>query len=270
MRILKYYLFISLLIVSCFNDKSEKTEENVDNAITNIPYQLLGTIPHDVNSFTEGLEFYKGVLYESAAFLDRLPNTASSIGIVDLSTGDIEKKVILNKDVYFSEGITILHDKIYHVTYKNKTGFVFDVNTFKKVREFTYSNTEGWGLTNDGTNIIMSDGTNKLTYFDPITFKVEKTVNVTENGIKKGNLNELEYINGYIYANIWLKDQIVKIDPKSGYVVNIIDCSNLKMDATNRYAGALETNGIAFNKVDSTILITGKMWPVYYKVKFPI
>lgn len=268
MRFLYSCICLSFLSISC--TKSDQNDYSYEsNSITNIPYQILGTIPHDTNSFIEGLEFYKGTLYESSAYLKDLPNTTSSIGVVNSSSGEIDKKIVLDKNLYFSEGITILNDRIYHVTYKNRKGFIYELSSYKKIKEFNYDNEEGWGLTNDGTHIIMSDGSHNLTFFDPNLLNVIKRLSVTENGLIKDQLNELEFINGYIYANVWTKDQIVKIDTFSGYVVGVIDCSNLKIDATNKFPRALETNGIAFDPSDSTILITGKIWPTYYKIKIP-
>ena len=168
---------------------------------------------------------------------------------------------------YFSEGITILDDKIYHVTYKNQKGFVYDANTYKLIKEFSYKNIEGWGLTNDGKNIIMSDGTHTLTYFDPNTLEVVKQLSVNENGTPIKYLNELEFINGYIYVNIYTLDQVAKIDTATGNIVGTIDLSNLKKDATAKFSGSLETNGIAYNQADTTITVTGKLWPLYYRIK---
>jgi glutamine cyclotransferase len=272
MRNLFLLLSISSLLFSCENAESEQNQESSQEKqkIAIIPYQVLSNSPHDINSFTEGLEFYKGNLFESSAFVAEHPNTTSSIGTVNIKTGNVDKKIMLDGKLYFSEGITILDDKIYHVTYKNQKGFVYDANTYKLIKEFSYKNIEGWGLTNDGKNIIMSDGTHTLTYFDPNTLEVLKQLNVTENGTPIKYLNELEFINGYIYANIYTLDQIAKIDTATGNIVGTIDLSNLKKDATAKFSGSLETNGIAYNQTDSTITVTGKLWPAYYRIKIPL
>lgn len=271
MRNLFLFLFISILLFSCENSESEQKQESGQQKqkIETIPYQVLSNSPHDVNSFTEGLEFYKGNLFESSAFVSEHPNTTSSIGIVNVKTGNVDKKIVLDGKRYFSEGITILNGKIYHVTFKNQKGFVYDANTYKLIKEFSYKNIEGWGLTNDGKNIIMSDGTHMLTYFDPNTLEVVKQLSVNENGTPIKYLNELEFINGYIYANIYTLDQVAKIDTATGNIVGTIDLSNLKKDATAKFSGSLETNGIAYNQADTTITVTGKLWPVYYRIKIP-
>jgi glutamine cyclotransferase len=267
-----YSLFLLLVGLSCQDDNSDQNDQNQDikKSITQIPYQLIKTMPHDTNSFIEGLEYYKGEIYESSAFVAEFPNTTSSIGKVNPETGEVNKKIVLNKHLYFSEGITILQDKIFHVTYKNQKGFVYDAKSYRLLREFTYENKEGWGLTNDGTNLIMSDGTDILTFFDPNTLEVVRRLSVKENGVKIKNLNELEYIHNYIYANIYTLDQIAKINPITGEIEGILDLTNLKKDATNRFPKSIETNGIAFNPIDSTILVTGKLWPTYYKIKIAL
>jgi len=258
-------LFILTLIVllSC----NEKTEiKTVKKIIPSIHFTYINSFPHDTTSFTEGFFISNGKLYESTGAARNLPQTKSLFGIVDLSTGKIDTKVELDKTKYFGEGITILNGKIYQLTYKAKTGFIYDAITYKEINKFTYPSKEGWGITTDGTNLIMSDGTNNLTYLNPINLQVIKTISVAENGYLKENLNELEYINGYIYANIWTKNIIVKIDPKNGTIIGKLDLTSLVNEVRYLYPNSLEMNGIAFDSTTNRIFITGKLWPKIYEI----
>jgi glutamine cyclotransferase len=176
--------------------------------------------------------------------------------------------VEIDKKKYFGEGITFLKGKVFQLTYKTKVGFIYDATTFKKLGEFTFPSKEGWGLTTDGEHLIMSDGTNVLTYLDPHSLQVIKTIEVSENGYAKDYLNELEMINGYIYANIWTTNTIVKIDPGNGKVLGKLDLTNLATEAKEIYNGSLEMNGIAYDSALNKIYITGKLWPKIYEIKF--
>ena len=198
-----------------------------------------------------------------------MPNLKSVFGIVDWKTGKLDVKVEIDKNTYFGEGIVILKNKIYQVTYENQTGFIYDEKTYKKIGQFNYSNKEGWGLTTDGTFIIMSDGTNKLTYFDPKDMSAVKTINVNENGYASDSLNELEYINGFIYANKWMTGYVVKIDPATGNVVAKINFTPISYEVKNLHPNTLEMNGIAFDSIADKIYVTGKLWPKMFEVKFP-
>jgi glutaminyl-peptide cyclotransferase len=240
-----------------------------ENFVPNIAYTISGSIPHDTTSFTEGLLFHDQQLFESTGSPAEYHQTKSLLGIVDVKTGKIDKKVELDRNIYFGEGIVFFKNKIYQLTYKNQIGFIYDAKTYKKTGQFEYKNKEGWGLTTDGTAIIMSDGTSTLTYLDPENFKVLKTLKVSNNGSDEEYLNELEYINGFIYANIWTKNYIVKIAPESGKIVGILDLSNIYYTAKNGYPNSLETNGIAFNPRTNKIYITGKLWPAIYILDFP-
>lgn len=168
---------------------------------------------------------------------------------------------------YFGEGIAILNGKIFQLTYKSKKGFIYDAINFNKIDEFTFPSQEGWGLTTDGTNLIMSDGTDIITYLNPTSFKTIKTISVTENGYVKNNLNELEYIKGYIYANIFTKNIIVKIDPNNGKVLGKIDLTSFANEAKYLYPKSMEMNGIAFDSIADKVFITGKLWPKIYMIR---
>lgn len=262
-------LLTAVLLTSCHanNNKVEPATSTI-NETKSIAWSIVNSYPHDVSSFTEGFLVYKGELYESTGASEDFPQTRSLFGQVNLSTGKINIKVEIDKKKYFGEGISFLNGKVFQLTYKTKVGFVYDAATFKKLGEFTFPSQEGWGLTTDGKNLIMSDGTNTLTYLNPGSFQVVKTTEVSENGYVKDYLNELEMINGFIYANIWTTNTIVKIDPHNGKVVGKLDLSNLAADAKGIYNGSLEMNGIAYDSIANKIYVTGKMWPKIYEIKF--
>ena len=261
-------------MVACSEKKEKKeskassanTSVSTDTQIPQIHYTIINRYPHDEMAFTEGFLFHQGELYESTGSPDNLPQTQSFIGLVDLKTGKTIKKVELDRSLYFGEGIVFLNNKVYQLTYKNKLGFYYDAKSFKKLGQFTYENEEGWGMTTDDSSLIMSDGTSHLTYLDPFTLKPLKTLTVTENGLDVKHLNELEYIKGFIYANIWLTNSIVKIDPQSGKVIGKMDLSNLSNEIKYAHPNAAELNGIAFNSTNGHLYITGKLWPTIYEL----
>jgi glutamine cyclotransferase len=254
----------------CTNTNSDKKGiHRSDNQIQSISFKVVKTFPHDTESFTEGLIFHDNQLFESTGSPEEYPETRSVFGIVDLKTGKIDIKVELDRNSYFGEGIVFFKDKIFQLTYKNQTGFIYDSKTYKKVGFFIYLNKEGWGLTTDGKNIIMSDGTNIITYLDPDSLKVVKTLDITFNGSSALYMNELEFINGYLYANIWTTNNIAKIDPQTGKVIGIINLSSLFLAAKKEYAMSEATNGIAYDSSKDRIYVTGKFWPTIYQIRFP-
>ncbi|WP_179222942.1 glutaminyl-peptide cyclotransferase [Pontibacter ummariensis] len=258
------------LLTACSNEKQNEVAvaHATESAPATINYGVVNTYPHDITAFTEGFLFRNGQLYESTGSPSDLPQTRSLVGVVDLSTGELEEKVELDRNKYFGEGIVFLNDKLYQLTYVSKKGFVYDANTFEKLEEFTFPSKEGWGMTTDSTYLIMSDGTNQLTYLDPSTFEAVRTVSVKDHKGAVRNLNELEYINGYIYANIYTTSDIVKIDPETGKVVGRLDLSSLEHDALSKNPNALELNGIAYNPENKNVYVTGKLWPNIYEIKF--
>ncbi|MGQ1946049.1 glutaminyl-peptide cyclotransferase [Geofilum sp. OHC36d9] len=259
---------IAVSIPGCSGRRAQTVyTSSAAESIPIIDYVYINSYPHDTNSFTEGFLIHNSKLYESTGATGSLPQTRSLFGVVDLETGKIDTKVEIDRFKYFGEGITFLNGKVFQLTYKAKIGFVYDATTFKKLNEFTFSNKEGWGLTTDGTNLIMSDGTNVLTYLNPVTLQPVKTISVTENGYAKDYLNELEYIKGYIFANIWTTNTIVKIDPTDGKVVGKLDLSSLASEAKNIYLGSLEMNGIAYDSIANHIFVTGKLWPEIYELQ---
>jgi glutamine cyclotransferase len=261
-------LTLIVVISSCKNNpKTEETPAVVEApTIPVITYTIKKTFPHDTTSFTEGFLFHNNNLYESTGASQGLPQSRSLFGIVDTLTGRIKVKVEIDRDKYFGEGITFLNGKVYQLTYQTKVGFIYDEKTFKRIGEFTIPSAEGWGMTTDGKNLIMSDGTNLLTYLDPNTMQIAKTVAVSENGYAKDYLNELEYIDGYFFANIWTTNTIVKIDPASGFIVGTMDMTQIANDAKSIFTGSMEMNGIAFEPNSKRIFVTGKMWPKMYEI----
>lgn len=270
------HLFILMALVvlgisSCNEDASapaeQTTTENPKQEIPNIHFQVMHSFPHDTNAFTEGLLIHRNAFFESTGATDQLPQTRSLFGILDTTSGKIKVKAELDKNTFFGEGITILNNKIYQLTYTTKIGFIYDATTYKKLGEFTIPSAEGWGMTTDGTYLIMSDGTNKLTYLDPNNLQVVKIISVTENGYARDMLNELEFVDGFIYANIYTTTRIVKINVASGEVVGNIDLTTLAFEAKQAYAGSLELNGIAYDATSNLFYVTGKMWPRVYGIQ---
>ena len=260
-----------LLYFFCSSCKDNSNKANKPATATTTPvinYAVKNVFPHDTSLFTEGLLVHDGQLFESTGSPDNFLHTKSLVGLVDLKTGTIDKKIELDRAKYFGEGIVIFKDKLYQLTYKNQVGFIYDLKSFRQIGHFNFSNKEGWGLTSNGTDLIMSDGTENLTFLDPNNLKPVRALTVTENNIPVDKLNELEYINGAIYANVWTTNFIVKIDPLSGKVVGKLDLSSIVSEAQNKNANSDVLNGIAYDSVSNNIYITGKFWPHIYQIGF--
>ena len=225
-----------------------------------VTYTILNTYPHDTKSFTEGLEFYNGFLYESTG-----QNGSSYIGKTDYKTGKTVQKVNLDAK-YFGEGITFLNGKLFQLTWKDSTGFIYNANTMQLEKSFQFDKKiEGWGMTNDKTNMYQSDGTEKIWKMNPENQKIIDYINVYTNSTKLTKINELEWINGKIYANIWLKDTVIIINPENGSVEALVDFSGLRK-LTNVTPDD-NLNGIAYNPATKTIFVTGKNWDKMFEVK---
>ena len=262
-------ILLILAMISCNNNNDASYDDggSAENAAAPfINYTVVNSYPHDPASFTEGLMIHNGQLYESTGSPESPANNGSWFGKVDLKTGKVSDKVALDTQ-YFGEGITMLNDKIYQLTWQSQKGFVYDAKTFKKIKEFTY-NGEGWALTTDSTHLIMSDGTSNLRYLDPESLRVLTIVGVTDHNGPVANINELEFIDGFIYANIWMTNYVIKIDPASGRVVGKLDFTALVKEVENKYPGADEMNGIAYDAASKKIYVTGKLWPNLYEVRF--
>jgi glutamine cyclotransferase len=224
---------------------------------------VLDVYPHDRNSQTEGLELHNGFIYEGTGPCKDGP---SSLRKIDLETGKVLKKISLPPPI-FGEGITISGNRVIQLTYRSKRGYVYDLETFKKTGTFSYD-TEGWGLTNDGKHLIMSDGTSALQFLDPDTFEVVKRVQVHDKNGEVRAINELEYIKGYIYANIFLTTDIKKIDPETG---SVVDTFSLRTILKGHHTFMVDdpANGIAYDAENNTLLVTGKYWPYIFRIKCP-
>jgi glutamine cyclotransferase len=259
-------LLISGLLTSCNdNTKAPESQKETDTAVIETPFlnfSLIKTLPHDTTSYTQGLLFYNGQVFESTGSPKEQKQTRSVVGVLDPASGKINVKAELDREKYFGEGIAVLHNKIYQLTWLNQTGFIYDAKTFKQLGQFKFENKEGWGLTTDGTYLILSDGTNTLTYLDPETFKAVKTIQTSYT-----NLNELEFIQGHIYANVYQKNFIIKIDPSNGNVTGVLDLSPLVLKAQRASRNSEVLNGIAFDSISNKLLVTGKLWPHVYQIE---
>lgn len=222
-------------------------------------YRLVNTYPHDPDAFTQGLVFEDGFLYEGTGRKGQ-----SSLRKVDLETGEVLQIHNLS-DEYFGEGITIYNDKIIQITYGARKGFVYDLATFDQLEEFPYT-THGWGLTHDGKRLIMSDGTSMLQFLDPESFQQVGQVMVKDGDEPVIALNELEYIDGEIYANVWHTDLIARISPRTGQVKSWIDLTGLNGNRI-RYEDAEVLNGIAYDQTNNRLFVTGKLWPYLFEIE---
>ncbi|MCL9804326.1 glutaminyl-peptide cyclotransferase [Flavobacterium amniphilum] len=264
----------SLKAVIYFEGDSTKTEESRIELVSHIEpklldYTILNTYPHDIKAYTQGLEFHKDTLFEgtgNGAGNGTGLRGVSSLRKTDYKTGKVLKKVELGVD-YFGEGITVLNNKVYQLTWLNNEGYVYNADTFKKEKTFKYfKKMEGWGLTNDGKNLYQSDGTERITLLNPETFQEVDFINVYTANNKIKAVNELEWIDGKIYANIYQMDALAIIDPKSGAVEAVIDLSKLKSKVT-QHPDVDVLNGIAYNPKTKTIFVTGKNWDKMFEIK---
>ena len=255
---------LTYLQLSCNNSENDKVSNTKPEGPKPLLYSKGAIYPHDTSSFTEGLLIYKGVMYESTG----LEGTSKLIE-VDIQTGKAKRSIDLDPK-YFGEGISIIRDTIYQLTYQNnKVVFLYTLKDFKKIdKEFKISAAEGWGMTTDGKELIASDGTSNLYYYNPTTFRLLRTQSVTEGGSLAYNLNELEYIDGYIYANQWQQPYILKIDPASGAIVAKADLSDIWNMVKAKDPGADVPNGIAYDSTTKKTYITGKKWPELYEIQF--
>jgi len=249
---------ISLLTVLFFRCKPrDKTIASL------IDHKIIETLPHDTSFYTQGLTFYKAELYEGTG--DPGYRGKSRLMKIDLKTGNVLKAISLTNK-YFGEGITILRDTIYQLTWQEHKVFVYTLNDFKKVNEYDID-TEGWGITNDGQKLIVSTGSGILYYYDPSTFRLLSKSSIMEGNSQTFNLNELEYIEGFVYANQYQYPYILKIDPVAGKVVAKYDVTNLWKRAQAIKPDVDYPNGIAYNEITKKIYVTGKLWPEMYEIQ---
>lgn len=222
-------------------------------------YRVVRDFPHSRDSFTEGLVLDGGFFYEGTGLYDQ-----SKLEKIEPSSGQVDMSRSLEPR-YFGEGVTTLGGKVFQLTYKNNIGFVYDQDSFSLERTFEYP-TQGWGLTNDGASLIMSDGSAVLRFLDPQTLETERSVTVTDFTGPIDNLNELEYVNGEIYANVWKENYIARISPEDGAVTAWIDLAGLSPNPGN-YLGEDVLNGIAYDPGSGHLIVTGKRWPRLYEIE---
>jgi glutaminyl-peptide cyclotransferase len=222
-------------------------------------YQVIHAYPHDPNAFTQGLEFRAGFLYEGTGLKGR-----SSVRKVQLETGKVLQQIDIDAQ-YFGEGITVLNQQIIELTWQSETGFVYDQPSFRRLRTFNYSG-EGWGLANDGQRIYMSDGSAQIRIWNPGTLQEERHITVHDRGKPVTNVNELEWVRGEIYANIWQKDVIARISPADGRVLGWIDLTGI-LNAAERTGSEDVLNGIAYDVLGNRLFVTGKQWPKLFEIK---
>src|SRR5436190_5944639 len=227
--------------------------------IVRYSYEVIATLPHDPRAFTQGLVFRDGSFFESTGL-----NGRSSLRAVDAPTGKILRQVTVPAQ-YFAEGLAIIGSKAFQLTWQNHKGFIYDADTFRLETEFAYEG-EGWGLATDGRSLILSDGTNRIRFLDPATFAVTRSITVTADDKPVSQLNELEFIKGEIFANVWQTDEIVRIDPASGRVRGVIDFSGL-LAPQDRGPETNVLNGIAYDAATDRLFVTGKCWPKIFQVR---
>lgn len=269
-----YFLFFFILYACNSTEEtavSNETESNIP-AAQNISYTLIQSFPHDTAAFTQGLEVYQGKLLESTGLYGK-----SSLRLIDIKSGKPIKQISNTKEI-FAEGITVMNDTLYQLSWENHLIFLYDAKSLKQLgtRDWNY---QGWGITHDNKSLIISDGTDKLYFTDPATLKVKNILSIKDNMGPVNNLNELEMIDGFIFANRWQYDYIVKIDPTNGVVVGTLhfadflqknskaDLSYLSKNNSSAQINGAVLNGIAYDSTKKSIYITGKLWPEVYEIK---
>ncbi len=233
-----------------------------EEAVNNVPvytYQIVNQYPHDPTAFTQGLVWFEGEFYEGTGLRGE-----SSLRRVNPETGDVQQMISLPAN-YFGEGIVVWDDQIIQITWQEQTAFVYNRETFEQIGEFSYE-TEGWGITHDGRQLIMSDGSSTLFFRDPETFAEIGQVQVLDGNTPISQLNELEYINDEVWANVWQTDRIARINPETGQVTGWLDLTGLRPPETLADSDAV-LNGIAYDAVNGRLFVTGKRWPVLYEIQ---
>jgi glutamine cyclotransferase len=254
-------MFLTMLIIAFLScrERMSPTENSKHINVSRYTYKIIKTYPHDHEAFTQGLAFEKGFLYEGTGLYGR-----SSVRKIHLETGRTEQMYKLPAQ-YFGEGITVYKNTVIQLTWRSQIGFVYDKKSFKLLRIFHYP-TEGWGITHDGKQFIMSDGTAKLYFLHPETFQKRGVIEVHDLNGPVENLNELEYVRGRIYANVWKTDTIAIIDPGTGRVTGWIHLKGILSSGTLRkHVDVL--NGIAYDKKEGRLFVTGKLWPVLFEME---
>jgi glutamine cyclotransferase len=252
-----FFLIISFILYTSQTVAGEKNA--IPTSVANYTFKMIASYPHDSEAFTQGLAIDDGLLYEGTGRYG-----FSSLRWVDLQTGKPIKEYNLPRK-YFGEGITVFDDKIIQLTWKSNVGFVYDKSSFRLLREVTFL-AEGWGITHDGTSLIMSDGTAILRFLDPESFEEKRRINIVDDSGPVGKLNELEYVKGKIYANVWQTDKIAIIDPERGRVTGWLDMSGLLGKENASHSGDV-LNGIAYDPEKDSLYVTGKLWPRLFEIE---
>ena len=253
-------------IVFYDGNQNKKITNTVLHLATNSPatytYEIVNEYPHDPNAFTQGLEFHQGFLYESTGL-----HKESTLRKIALKSGKVLKKIDLEAK-YFAEGMTIKNNKIYQLTWQSNQGFIYDLENFKFEKVFGYGQSfEGWGLTHNDTHLIKTDGTERMWFINPETYKEEFFIETYTNKRKVDKLNELEFINGKIFANVWQKNYILIVNPKNGAIDGVLDLKGLQAKAGQSGADNV-LNGIAYDKQNDRLFVTGKKWNKLFEIKY--
>lgn len=251
--------FLFLLGLPFFFFVLDRPADSFDKIVPVFSYKVVNIFPHDPKAFTQGLVFQQGFLYEGTGLEGQ-----STLRKVELETGKVVQQHRL-PDSLFGEGLTLWADQLIQLTWKNRIALVYDRPSFQLLKKFSYS-TEGWGITQDGNQLIMSNGTNTLTFLDPRNFKEKKRIQVHDRGLPLPYLNELEYIKGEIFANVFPTDWIARISPETGRVTGWIDLRGL-LDRGDRLQGVDVLNGIAYDSRQDRIFVTGKYWPKVFEIQ---
>lgn len=265
MKIFAYLLAASICFAACKNNSSDSADNNISGT-TNEPaaigYQVINKYPHDTSSFTEGLIWHDNYLYESTGNKGQ-----SFLRKNNLKNGKSVQEIKLPA-AFFGEGIAILNNKIYQLTWQEHKVFIYDLATFKKIGELSWPQ-QGWGMTTDGKSLILTTGDSNLYYINPADFSIQKTVGVTDNFGPVSDLNEVEYVDGFIYVNLWHHNEIYKVNPETGAVVGKIDLTDINSKNGVNFTPHEEAvlNGIAYNPVTKTLYVTGKNWPEIFELK---
>lgn len=262
-RLILLYTVFGVLI-GCTQEKTEPSVKmdappTSSPSATRLQYSIVTKLPHDNSAFTQGLEIYKGAFLESTGQYG-----TSTLRRVAIKSGAVERTISL-EDTYFGEGITQMGGRIFMLTWQNQVGFIYDATSFRKLGSFGYSG-EGWGITNDGSHVYMSNGTNVISVLDPSTWAVIRTIPVALDGTPLAQLNELEWIDGQIWANVWQSNIIVRIDPATGFVTGVLDLTGI-LPPNERTPSTDVLNGIAWDAASKKLYVTGKNWPSVFELQ---
>lgn len=250
-----------ILLLTILSQAQSEKKSSGEGIVPIYGYKIVNSYPHDATAFTEGLVYENRTLYEGTGLCKG--SGPSTLRQVDLQTGKVQKQITLDGDL-FGEGVTIWNDHIIQLTYKDEIGFVYGKENFTRIGKFSY-NTEGWGITSDGLELIMSDGTENLHLLDPKTFEEKGRLVVRVKGVPLRGINELEYVKGAIFANIWPTNWMAIISPKTGNVTGLVDLQGL---LPKEYSNGVDVlNGIAYDEENERLFVTGKLWPKLFEIE---